>query len=380
MTIFVFANNASTSLAAAASSGATTLTLASATNFPSSIPSGFVLPITLNDQATRQIYEIVYATAITGTTVTVQRGQEGTAAQNWGIGDLAFVGLTAGVETSLAGGNGRPVVGGQCQIQYSSATLIKLMPNNGSAVISGGVQFQLPAAGVSAANTGVTVNGTGSSNLADSTAYLVSYNGVSNILKFWAVGTYSHGQDTTAGNIGVEVIILSGSPMTAETLVGGVVTNGSGQFQSGLLTRTWYRPQKAMNVTSFSAAHNTSSTSLVELNTEIRNAFFAWAGESIDWRLSGGAEVGATAGAIGTVAVGFDGTVPEGTGTAVDNAFESGSQPCYGTISQSSVKSGLSEGPHYLTVLACVSSSTLTLFAGVPATNNYPALLTVSVN
>jgi hypothetical protein len=107
MTNFVFVNNASTTLAAAATSSSTTLTLASSTNFPSSIPSGFVLPLTLNDAATRQIYEIVYVMAITGTSLTVTRGQEGTTAQNWSIGDYAFVGLTAGVETACGYGNGQ---------------------------------------------------------------------------------------------------------------------------------------------------------------------------------------------------------------------------------------------------------------------------------
>jgi len=97
MTNFVYANNVSTTLAAAAISTATTITLASATNLPM-LPIGYVLALTLNDAATRMVYEIVYVTAITGTTLTVMRAQEGTTAQNWNIGDYAFSTVTAGQE------------------------------------------------------------------------------------------------------------------------------------------------------------------------------------------------------------------------------------------------------------------------------------------
>jgi len=95
MTNFIYANNVSTTLAAAATATSATLTLASATNLPT-LPPGYVLPLTLNDAATRMIYEIVYVTAITGTTMTVMRAQEGTTAQNWNISDYAFSTLTAG--------------------------------------------------------------------------------------------------------------------------------------------------------------------------------------------------------------------------------------------------------------------------------------------
>lgn len=104
---FIFVNNASTTLAANASSASTTLSLASTTHFPASIPAGQVLALTLNDAATHSVYEVVYVTSIAGANLTVQRGQEGTLAQNWSIGDFAFVGLTAGVEVSLSYGNGQ---------------------------------------------------------------------------------------------------------------------------------------------------------------------------------------------------------------------------------------------------------------------------------
>ncbi len=58
------------------------------------------MPLTLNDAATGAVYEIVYVTAISGVTLTVTRAQEGTSAQNWAIGDYAFVTPTAATMNS----------------------------------------------------------------------------------------------------------------------------------------------------------------------------------------------------------------------------------------------------------------------------------------
>ena len=100
MTQYIFANNVNTSLFAAITSTATSLTLLSATNLPT-LAAGQIMPLTLNDKATRTIFEIVYVTAISGTNLTVIRGQEGTAAQNWNAGDYAFSTQTA-LATELA--------------------------------------------------------------------------------------------------------------------------------------------------------------------------------------------------------------------------------------------------------------------------------------
>jgi hypothetical protein len=108
MSIFVFENNVNTTLAGSVSNSATSITLSSTENLPSSIPSGSVFVITLNDVATRQNFEIVYATAISGATLTVLRAQEGTAALAWLTGDFSYSPPTAGQQESfgqLAGNN-----------------------------------------------------------------------------------------------------------------------------------------------------------------------------------------------------------------------------------------------------------------------------------
>ena len=101
MANFTFSNNISTNLAADVTATAVTITLSSTVGLPSSIPTGTVLAITLNDASTRQVFEVVYATAISGATLTVQRGQEGTSAVAWSTGDYVFSGVTAGQMSSL---------------------------------------------------------------------------------------------------------------------------------------------------------------------------------------------------------------------------------------------------------------------------------------
>ena len=102
MTAFIIANNVNTTLGAPASSSATTLTLASSANLPT-LGTGQQMPLTLNDAATGLVYEIVYVTAISGATLTVLRGQEGTTAQNWSVGDYAACMHTAQTTASING-------------------------------------------------------------------------------------------------------------------------------------------------------------------------------------------------------------------------------------------------------------------------------------
>lgn len=99
MSVFLFSNNASSSLAAPISNTATTCTLATGTGteFPS--PStGQQFAGTFNDAATGLLTEIVYCTArSTDTITTMVRARESTTAQNWLAGDLFAALITAGI-------------------------------------------------------------------------------------------------------------------------------------------------------------------------------------------------------------------------------------------------------------------------------------------
>jgi hypothetical protein len=89
MTQAIFVNLLNTQLAAAASTTSTTLTLSSSANLPT-LASGQFFPLWLQDAATGQVHELVYVTGVSGATLTVERAREGTSAQNWNIGDLAY--------------------------------------------------------------------------------------------------------------------------------------------------------------------------------------------------------------------------------------------------------------------------------------------------
>jgi hypothetical protein len=97
MSVFIFANDASSTLAGPISTSATVVNVASGQGalFPN--PSaGQQFALTFNDAATGLLTEIVYCTARTGDALTIVRAQEGTDAQSWLASDLAANLVTAG--------------------------------------------------------------------------------------------------------------------------------------------------------------------------------------------------------------------------------------------------------------------------------------------
>lgn len=95
--LFVFANNAQSSLAAPITAGALSLTVQAGAGalFPN--PSaGQQFSLTLVDAATGLLTEVVYCTARVGDTMTIVRAQEGTTALSWLAGDPVANLLTAG--------------------------------------------------------------------------------------------------------------------------------------------------------------------------------------------------------------------------------------------------------------------------------------------
>ncbi|MEQ9902583.1 phage tail protein [Pectobacterium aroidearum] len=97
------ANNAQTVLSAGISAAATTLTVNTGAGvlFPSPTPGVSFFKLTLIDAATGTLTEIVHVTQRTGDTMTIARGQEGTAARIWSANDLAANMMTAGTLSYL---------------------------------------------------------------------------------------------------------------------------------------------------------------------------------------------------------------------------------------------------------------------------------------
>jgi hypothetical protein len=101
MSMFLFVNFYNTTLSASATSTATTLSVTSATGLPT-LAAEQIIPLALTPASSPgSVYEIVYVTAISGTTLTVTRGAEGTTAQNWNSGDLIACTPTAKTNASV---------------------------------------------------------------------------------------------------------------------------------------------------------------------------------------------------------------------------------------------------------------------------------------
>lgn len=177
---------------------------------------------------------------------------------------------------------------GECRLAYASTTSYLLSPYNGNNIVIEGVQYQIPAAGISVANTGIYLNGTAAQNLAANTRYYLSLAVIAGALtpRFWTAPTYGHMPDTTAGNIGIEVISLSGDPTTTDTLIAQVQTapgantfietlsNISGTATLGMVN--WFN-RRPRNLNSGPVIGATaSSTSYAELNASYRIIFQNW--------------------------------------------------------------------------------------------------------
>lgn len=111
MSIYVFANNASSLLASAILSTDTTLTVSAGQGalFPT-IPSGKIAEITLED--TSGNIEVVYATGRSGDTLTIVRAQEGTTAAAFASGSRVEMRVSASMLASFLQKNGGDTMSG----------------------------------------------------------------------------------------------------------------------------------------------------------------------------------------------------------------------------------------------------------------------------
>ena len=98
-----FGNLAKTTLAAPISNSATSVTVVSGAALPQ-IGANQYFVGTLVDALTGAFSEIVWVTALSGNTLTIVRGKEGTAALAWNAGDLFANVWTAGQAASMTPG------------------------------------------------------------------------------------------------------------------------------------------------------------------------------------------------------------------------------------------------------------------------------------
>ncbi|MBI2547036.1 MAG: hypothetical protein HYW23_01160, partial [Candidatus Aenigmarchaeota archaeon] len=105
----------------------------------------------------------------------------------------------------------------------------------------------------------------------------------------------------------------------------------------------------------FTTSTTTTSTSYVELNSEIRVNFLTWGNEAVDFGVSG-SQTADTNGEFAETSMGIDGTAPED----VFSRLTSRAATSWYAIGITLYKSGLAEGYHYATVLGEVTGGTTT--------------------
>jgi hypothetical protein len=172
-----------------------------------------------------------------------------------------------------------PSENGQCQLNYGSPTVITLIPVDGNLVRINGPSWPIPAGGVTAANTNVYVDGVAGQNLAASTTYYVGVGIVAGVmtLGFFSKASYSHLPDTTAGNVGVEVISSGGAPVSGWSLVGMAQTSASSVFQEDQRTQgviSWFNKRPIQLVSG--VVNAVLGTSNAEISTNFQVKSLVW--------------------------------------------------------------------------------------------------------
>lgn len=357
MTTLVFANNAASTLSGAITSTATTCVLASGTGalFPNP-GAGQYFVMSFNDAATGQIYEIVWVTARSGDTLTIVRGQEDTSPLSWLAGDFARNQLTAGQMSSLyqtGAYQGQQTTG---YFEAVSTTQVAFVPKGGSIVIIDGVVYSIPSGGFTSGLTNVYVGGVPSQNLASSTVYDVFlFNNSGTVtFDFYLTTSGTHMTDTSAGNVGVEVLSNGGSPVSSRSYVGKISTNATPNFQvQGVGVISWFRQTTiTISAPNQEGSFTSGSSTPGEFGPTLRQPFLTFGTSSVRgvW-LSG---MSSSGGAIAELSVGLDGiTLPGG----LENLSSYNQSPNSAGIP--SVVSGIiSEGSHYLTPLKLTTTNT----------------------
>jgi hypothetical protein len=146
------------------------------------------------------------------------------------------------------------------------------------------------------------------------------------------------------------------------TLVGMARTDGSTAWADSAtqrFVRSWFNDPGIALLNGFTTTRSTSSTSWVEINSEIRIEFLSWSGETVQVEANG-VSVTNTVNDGTTTSIGFDGTTAEDS-VAFGGLVSAGGFPgwIFAPFAVATFKTGLSEGYHYATLLgAAVNGGT----------------------
>lgn len=230
---------------------------------------------------------------------------------------------------------------GKCQLQFSSITVVKLMPYQGNQVtFPSGTAATIPAAGISSTISNASINGVAGGTLSVGTlyyAYLWDSGGGTYVIDWSTTG---HSTDATSG-----IEIKTGD--ATRVLVGMAYPVTGPNFADGVTQRyvaSWFNRQPKRLAASLSTARTVTSTypTFTEINSEIRCNFLTW-GDAFTAAFSGSVQ-NVSGNNVAYQLIGLDGISTKiGEAAAIMNANFDGNP----TIS---AVYATTEGQHYCTV------------------------------
>lgn len=236
-----------------------------------------------------------------------------------------------------------------CKLSLSSGNIV-LSRYNGRLLTINSVNEIIPSGGVSLAATGLT----------PSTLYY--------IYAYMSSGTMTLEASTTAPSTDATTGIQIKSGDSTRSLVGMARPVTGPAWVDTIkqrFVRSWYNRDRPRGASVFTADRSTTSTTLIELNTEIRCEFLVWDDENIQANFSGWG--GTSAGGPAIVKLVLDANTADFArcGTALSSSSN---------LSISGANS-TTVGYHYATIYASVSTGSMTIFG----TGTSPGLLNITI-
>lgn len=232
---------------------------------------------------------------------------------------------------------------GQCRLSVVSTTSLKLAPYGGQNLGINGQLEQIPSAGVTISNGGLS-----SSTLYYVYAYM---NSGTMTLELSATGhsTSTDGAEIKTGD-------------ATRTLVGMIYTNSSSQFVSSLTSPTclnWFNRRLVCGATGTVSGSTSSTASFAEITSNGRVPFLAWPDEAVEISVVGSASNSSAGNITHSTSPGLDGA-EYGAQTQVTTFTSSVAMP---TLAHA--LSTVSEGMHTAGAFGKVSTGTGTWNFGV---------------
>ncbi|MGY2185509.1 hypothetical protein [Pseudomonas sp. SDO5591_S426] len=230
---------------------------------------------------------------------------------------------------------------GQCRLKFVSATSLRLDPFGGRNIIIGGVPRQIPTAGITLSNSGLSAN----------TNYFVYAYWTGSAIALEA-STTGHSQDATTG-----IEIKTGD--ATRTFVGLLYANAVSQFADSPLTRhvaSYFNRRSVVAAVFDSTARSFSNTGTsAEVSTALRVSFVTFGDEAVKLHATGQYSVGA---GQSVTASAYVDAAPYGNTSGTFTQTSAAGSTFASTAGLTPAGANLSEGQHLATMYGSVTGST----------------------